>query len=281
MGVIMFLSANDINNKIYDIINFINSKVSIKLDLGMILGSGLGDLVNQVTDKIIIPYEQIPHLPSSTAPGHSGNLIFGKFNNKNIMVMQGRLHVYEGHDPKDATLLVRVMKLLGINNVIITCAAGGLNNTFMAGDIMLITDHINFSGTNPLVGENLNNLGPRFVGMFDIYTKRLQQLAYETALELKISLKNGIYAAILGPTYATRAELQFYINHNCDAIGMSVVHEAIVSAHCGMNILGLAAITDMALPYADHHATGEEVIESGKKIQANMIRLLNNIVPHI
>lgn len=277
----MFTSANDLNHKVNDILDFIRSKITVKCELGMILGSGLGELVNQIEDAVTISYKDIPHLPSSTAPGHSGNLIFGKIQGKSVVVMQGRLHVYEGYSPIEATLLVRVMKLLGVKDLIITCAAGGLNDLFTAGDIMLITDHVNFSGTNPLVGENLDNFGPRFIGMFDIYTKKLQTLATQEALDLKIKLCSGVYAAILGPMYATRSELQLYIDSNCDAIGMSVVHEAIIAAHAGINILGLAAITDMALPYSNHHATGEEVIESGKKIQGNMIKLLNNIIHKI
>ena len=273
--------ASTINQQINDMVKFIKTKSNIVPELGMILGSGLGELTNDITDKITIPYKDIPHLPVSTAPGHAGNLILGTLGGKSCVVMQGRLHIYEGYSPIAATLLVRAMKYLGVSTLFITCAAGALNNTFKAGDIMLINDHINFSGTNPLLGENLTNFGPRFVGMFDVYTPELRVLASNIAVANNIHLCQGIYAAILGPAYATRAELQFLINNHCDAIGMSVVHEAMIAAHSGMKILGLAAITDMALPYASHHATEQEVIESGKRTQVKFKKLLLEIMTNL
>lgn len=270
--------ANEMQQKIIDIVDFISNKIKHRPELGMVLGSGLGELVEDIEDKIVIPYSDIPHLPLSTAPGHAGNLVLGALYGKGIITMQGRLHIYEGHHPASAVLLVRAMKLIGIDRLFITCAAGGLNNSFAAGDIMLISDHINFSGTNPLLGENLNSFGPRFPGMFDIYTPSLQHIARKAALEVKVRLREGVYAAILGPAYATRAELQFLINNHCDAIGMSVVQEAIAAAHAGMQILGLAAITDMALPYKLHHATEQEVIESGKQIQSQFKLIIRQII---
>lgn len=279
----MFINENDLNAKIHDITDFIlsNTKSNIQFDFGIILGSGLGELIDSMEEKVTISYSAIPHLPVSTAPGHAGNLVLGKLGGRNFITMQGRLHLYEGHSPIEATLLVRVMKLLGVKTLFITCAAGGLNNSFHAGDIMLISDHINFSGINPLVGQNLNGFGPRFPGMFDIYTPELQQLAHKSAINVNIRLCQGIYAAILGPAYATRAELQFLINNHCDAIGMSVVQEAMIAAHSGMQILALAAITDMALPYAKHHATEQEVIDSAKNIQAKFKLLILDIVKQL
>ncbi len=271
-------NANTLNQQITDIVNHISSRITHKPQFGMILGSGLGELVNDIEDKIVIPYKDIPHLPVSTAPGHAGNLVLGKLGGKDFMIMQGRLHIYEGYSSQIATVLVRAMKLIGVGTLFITCAAGGLNNSFNAGDIMLINDHFNFSGTNPLIGENLNNFGVRFPGMFDIYTPELRDLALSVATHNHIRLCSGVYAAILGPAYATRFELQFLINNHCDAIGMSVVHEATIAAHCGMKILGLAAITDMALPYATHHATEQEVINSGKQSQAKFKTLILEIL---
>jgi purine-nucleoside phosphorylase len=272
--------CQDLNQKIDDIIQFISDKIPEKPTIGMILGSGLGGIADSFTDKVVIPYAKIPHLPSSSAPSHAGNLVFGRMANTNkyLMVMQGRLHLYEGHSAQIATILVRVMGKLGVKTVFITCAAGGLNHQFHAGGLMLINDHINFSGINPLIGTNLNNFGPRFPNMFDIYTPRLRDIVLATALDLKISLNCGVYASILGPMYATRAELQFLIDNRCDAIGMSVVQEAIIAAHCKMDILGLAVITDMALPFATTHATEQEVVKAGIQALDRVTTLFSSVL---
>ncbi len=271
----------NLEQKINDIVVYIKELVKETPKIGLILGSGLGELANELEHSTIIPYKNIPHIPISTAPGHSGNLIVGKQAGKTLIAMQGRLHLYEGYSPQLATILIRAMKILGIETLILTCAAGGLNKNFNAGDIMLINDHINFSGTNPLVGQNLDSFGPRFPGMFDIYTPKLQQLALEIAAKNTIDLKQGIYAGILGPTFATRAELQFLINNNCDAIGMSIVQEAVIAAHSQIQILGLAAITDMALPDSNHHATHDEVMKSGRQIGIKFKKLINEILKNI
>lgn len=274
------LSANALNQQIDDIVEFITSKVDIKPQIGLILGSGLGAVADSINGEAQtkIPYSDIPHIPVSTAPGHAGNLIIGKLGGKNVIAMQGRLHLYEGNTPQAATILVRAMKRLGVETLIITAAAGGLNHNFSAGEIMLITDHINFTGQSPLTGQNLSNFGPRFCNMFDIYTKELQILARQIALKNHLQLFQGVYASIAGPQYGTRSELQMLINHNCDAIGMSVVPEAIVAAHSSMKILGLAGITDMALPHATHHATEEEVVIAGKKLADKMKLLISEIL---
>ncbi len=270
-----------LNQQINDIVNYINTKINIKPQIGIILGTGLGESANLVTDKIIIPYLDIPHLPTSSAPSHAGNLIIGYINNKPCILMQGRLHIYEGYSPIVATLLVRAMKLLGVTTLIITCAAGSLNRNIQAGGIVLIEDHINFSGTNPLLGSNLKNFGPRFLPMFDIYSSTLNKIAMKLAAELSITIHKGTYAAILGPMYASRAELRMYINNRCDVIGMSLVHEAIIAAHSGIEILALAAITDMALPDLDSHAAENEIIASGQLMIANCKKLFLKIIDHI
>jgi purine-nucleoside phosphorylase len=271
------MSAQTLNKQIDDIVNFINSKTKIKLHIGLILGSGLGNIADGIEIDVAIPYSEIPHIPASTAPGHAGRLIIGKLDGKNFITMQGRLHLYEGHTPQTATLLVRAMKKLGVNTLFITAAAGGLNYHFHTGEIMLITDHINFSGHTPLLGANLDDFGPRFCNMFDIYTENLQKVARKAAIDNRIQLCQGVYAGILGPQYATRAELQFLLQNNCDAIGMSVVQEAIVAAHSGMQILGLAAITDMALPYATHHASELEVVEQAKLVSDKVKTLITEV----
>lgn len=267
--------------KINQMIEYINPQLKSRPTIGVILGSGLGEFVKEITNQIVIPYSTIPHLPVSSAPGHAGNLIIGNINQQTVIVMQGRLHLYEGITAQEATLLIRVFKSLGVKTLCITAACGGLNQNFKAGDIMLIRDQINFSGTNPLVGMNLNSYGPRFPGMFDIYCPKLLTMVKQLALSKGISLQQGVYAGILGPNYATRSELQMYIDSKCDAIGMSVVHEAIIAAHSSIDVIGLAAITDMALPYALHHATENEVIESGKKIMHNFKNLLIDIIDRL
>lgn len=273
----------DIRSQIDNIVTIISKYVNKdnKPQIGMILGSGLGDIIQNVKNPIIIPYKDIPGVPVSTAPGHAGNLVFGELYGKQLVIMQGRLHTYEGHSPQESTVLIRAIQKIGVKTLIITCAAGGLNHQFNQGDLMLLTDHINFSGVNPLVGANLDEFGPRFPGMFDIYTPKLQAIAIKSALKLGITLQKGIYAGILGPAYATRAELQFYINNNCDAIGMSVIGEAFVAAHGNMQILALAAITDMALPYAVSHANGNEVVEAGKQISSKLTSLIKEVLPQI
>ena len=275
------MSDISLSQKINDIVNFLKPKISAQPEIGLILGSGLGDFINNINDKVTIPYSDIPHLPTASAPGHAGNLILGRIGNKQFITMQGRFHLYEGHSPQIATILVRVMKKLGVNTLFITCASGSLNREYAAGDIMLITDHISFNGTSPLIGPNLNEFGPRFPGMFDIYTQHLQEIAVEVATKQQLRLNKGVYGLITGPNYATRAELQVLINNGCDAVGMSVTHEATVAAHSGMQILGLAALTDMALPYSHAHTTENEVIEMGKKISIKFKSLIMGIIEKI
>jgi len=275
------MTDKSLNQKINDIVNFISNKLTEKPQIGMILGSGLGNIVDSIKDKIILPYSDIPHLPQINAPGHAGNLILGQISKKPFIIMQGRFHLYEGHSPQAATLLVRAMKKLGVDKLIITCAAGGMNIRFQAGEIMVITDHINFTGTNPLIGLNLDEFGPRFPNMFDIYTKKLQKIVQKVAVDHQIRLCKGVYAGYLGPTYSTRAELAFYLGSKCDAVGMSVVQEAIVAAHCNMQILGLAAITDIALPNVIKHATEAEVIATGKKTAATFKKLIKEIAKQL
>lgn len=275
------MSDLDIQSKIDQIVNYIQGKISARPSVGIILGSGLGEFVNEITNAVVIPYKDIPHLPRSTAPGHAGNLIIGNIADKYVIAMQGRLHIYEGVSAGEATILVRVFKDLGVTTLCITAACGGLNQVFKQGDIMLIRDHINFSGTSALIGTNLDKYGPRFPVMFDIYTPSLRNMLKSLALAKGIALQEGVYAGILGPNYATRSELQMLIDNRCDAIGMSVVHEAMVAAHCSMQIVGLAAITDMALPYATNHATTNEVVESGRQIVGKFKLLLVELIKQL
>lgn len=271
----------ELSQKINEIVKFIQTKITQAPDLGIILGSGLGEFANEIQNPIIIPYSTIPHLPNATAPGHAGNLIFGTIGNKYIMTLQGRLHGYEGNTPQTATLLVRAMQKLGATSIIISCAAGGLNSRFNVGDIMLIDDHINLTGITPLTGPNLNEFGTRFPVMFDIYDKDLANLAHKIALEHKSYLQYGVYVGVSGPQYSTRAELKYFIDIGGSAIGMSVVYEAIVAAHSGLRIIGLAAITDLSLPYAKRHVTEQEVIDSAKLIEVRFKNLVIELINRI
>lgn len=252
-------------NQIKEAVEYIKSKTNLTPEYGMILGSGLGDLGNELEDKTVIPYKEIPHFMESTAPGHSGQLVIGKLSGKTVLVMQGRMHLYEGYDPKEITLPIRVMKSMGIDTLITTCAAGGLNRNYKAGDFMLLKDHINFMGANPLTGQNDDEMGTRFPVMFDAYTPSLREVARKSALENKIYLHEGTYFGISGPVFFSRAELRFAIQSGGDAIGMSMVQEVITAAHGGMKVLGIANITDMALPDMEHHSTEQEILDTAKK----------------
>jgi purine-nucleoside phosphorylase len=268
-------------NQIKEAVEYIKSKTNINPEYGLILGSGLGELGDEVEEKVVIPYKDIPHFMESTAPSHVGNLIIGKLAGKDVFVMQGRMHLYEGYTPKEATLPVRVMQKMGIKTLISTCASGGLNRNYNAGDLMLIKDHINFMGANPLTGANDPEMGTRFPVMFDCYTPSLREVARKTALENKVHLHEGTYFAIPGPVFFSRAELRFAIQCGGDSIGMSMVQEVITAAHAGMNVLGIANITDMALPDVEHHSTETEILETAKKSGPVFRNLIKSILSGI
>lgn len=273
--------SSSLAQKISEIVEFIQTKITYQPQIGVILGSGLGEFVNVIKDKIIISYAEIPHLPPATAPSHAGNLIFGRIADKNVMVMQGRLHGYEGNTPQTNVLLVWAMKKLGVSSVVISCAAGGLNHKFNPGDIMVIDDQINLTGNTPLTGPNLDEFGLRFPIMFDIYDKSLACLAHEIASKHKVYLQRGVYVGVSGPQYSTRAELKYFIDIGGGAIGMSVVHEAIAAAHSGLRILGLAAITDLSLPYAVSHITEQEVIDNAQLIEIKFRDIVTDLIAEI
>jgi len=271
----------DYRKKIAEATEFIQSKVDFVPEYGMILGSGLGSLAEEIDNKIIIPYSDIPNFPKSTAPGHSGNLVFGDLSGKRVVVMQGRFHLYEGYNPKEVSLPVRVMKCLGVHTLVATCATGGLNRNFNAGELILFTDQINLTGENPLTGPNDSEIGERFPVMFDAYNPGLRNLAKKVALKNGISLHEGVYLGITGPVFFTRAELRYALQIGADAIGMSMISEVITAIHCGMKVIGLGAITDMALPDIEHHATEQEVIAVAQKSSFIFKTLLKEILSEI
>ena len=230
----------------------------------LILGSGLGSLADAVEDPIAVPYDQVPHMKRSTAPDHAGQFVFGRLAGTDVAVMQGRLHTDEGWSSADVSFPVRVVRLLGARALVVTNAAGAVNTSFSAGDIMLITDHIKFFGASPLQGPNLDELGPRFPDMSRVYTPALQDVARQCAASLDIPLRQGVYMFFPGPQYETPAEVRAARLLGADAVGMSTVPEAITAAHCGMDVLGFTLCTNMAAGVLDQPLSGEEVIAAGQ-----------------
>jgi purine-nucleoside phosphorylase len=267
--------------EIKQIVDMLRARSSVKPEFGLILGSGLGVLAEEVENATVIPYSEIPHFPTSTAPGHAGNLVIGTLGGKAVVMMQGRFHTYEGYTQQEVSLPVAVMQELGVHTLIVTCATGGLNYNFKAGDIMVIRDHINFTGSNPLVGTNDDTVGPRFPVMFDAYTPELRTLAHEVALEQGQRLHEGIYCGITGPVFFTPAELRMLMQWGSDTIGMSTVPEVIVAVHRGLKVLGLALVSDIAIPDGGEHATGEDVLRVVQESSAVFKKLVKGIMEKI
>lgn len=239
----------------------------------IILGSGLGKIADEI-DGVSIPYPEIPGFKSSSIQGHAGNLIAGVFCGKGIVAMQGRFHYYEGYSMQDVVYPVRVLKGLRIKNLIVTNAAGGINRDFSPGDLMLIEDHINLTGNNPLIGPNNNKLGPRFPDMSEAYSKDL----IKTALSIKSSLKKGVYAGVTGPSYETPAEIRMLRTLGADAVGMSTVSEVIAARHAGLKVLGISCISNMAAGVLDKPLDHSEVLETGRRVEKEFIELVKRIV---
>jgi len=251
-------------------VEFSKERIEVSPTIGIVLGSGLGRIAEVIESPKTIRYSEIPGFPVATAPGHKGELIFGKLSGKDVVLMNGRFHYYEGHSMQDVTFPVRVMQLLGVKYLFLTNAAGGLNPLFEVGRPMIITDHINFMGDNPLRGKNVDEWGPRFPDMSEPYDRKLISLAKEVAQEEKIEVYEGVYVAVAGPNFETAAELRMFRRLGADAVGMSTVPEVIVAKHAGMKVLGISAITDRAVPEDLKPLTAEEVLriaeETGKKI---------------
>ena len=247
-------------------------------EIAITLGSGLGDLAERLDAPLTIPYKEIPHFPVSTVSGHKGQLVCGKLGGKEVLCMQGRFHYYEGYDLKQVTMPVRVMKLLGIDSLLVTNAAGGINTGFHAGTLMLIEDHLNLTGENPLIGENLDAFGDRFFDMTVAYDKEYRTLAKATAEELNIPLATGVYAWLTGPNFETPAEIRYLRTIGADAVGMSTVPEVLVARHSGIRVLGISCITNLAAGMTDNTLSHEEVKETADRVQNEFIRLVTGIV---
>lgn len=246
--------------------------------IGLILGSGLGVLGEEIENPVIIPYKDIPHFPESTVSGHKGQLIAGTLEGKQVIAMQGRFHYYEGYSMKQVTFPIRVMKNLGIESIVVTNAAGGINENFQPGDLMLITDHINNMGDNPLIGKNDDELGVRFPDMSQSYDREYIKHAETCASEIGISIQKGVYVGNTGPSYETPAEVRMLKNIGGDAVGMSTVPEVIVSRHAGIRILGISCISNMAAGILDQPLTHHEVIETTERVRENFLKFVKKII---
>lgn len=246
--------------------------------VGLILGSGLGGLADEIADPVKIAYKDIPNFPVSTVEGHAGKLVFGKLVGTEVVAMQGRFHYYEGYGMQQVTFPVRVMKSLGVETLMVTNAAGGINQHFSPGDLMIIADHINLMGTNPLIGPNDPDFGVRFPDMSEAYSHQLRMMAKQTASELKMEVKEGVYAALTGPTYETPAEIRMLRVLGADAVGMSTVPEVIVARHSGLKVLGISCITNMAAGILDTPLSHAEVIETTERVKADFLRYVTALV---
>lgn len=259
-------------NHINEAAKYIKEQGVIHPEVGMVLGSGLGEIADEVQDAIVISYHDIPYFPESTVVGHEGALVYGVLNGTHVLVMKGRIHYYEGYSLEEVMFPVRVMHALGIDQLVITNAAGGINYNFEPGDLMLIVDQLNFTGTNPLLGPNEDELGPRFLDMNAAFDKELQHLAHKAALEQQIELKEGVYMGVTGPTYETPAEIRMFRVLGADAVGMSTVFEVIAARHVGMRVLGISCITNLgsgmqtSLNHSEVVATTERVKEKFKTL---------------
>lgn len=258
--------------------NMIQSQCPLVPEAGIVLGTGLGSLVDKIQIEARIPYESIPHFPTSTVDTHAGELVLGTLSGRNVVALSGRFHFYEGYTLQEVTFPIRVAKALGIHTLVVSNASGGLNPQFRAGDLMLIADHINLLGDNPLIGPNDDTLGPRFPDMCEPYTESLLQLAESKALEMGIKTQRGVYLACSGPCLETRAEYRFMRHIGADAVGMSTVPEVIVAVHAGLKVLGFSAITDECFPDALEPVNIDKIIATANGVEPQLTRLVEAVL---
>ena len=259
----------------------IRDQVSAEPRIGIVLGTGLGALADEIKVEKAIPYEDIPHFPVPTVESHSGRLLFGTLEGQPVVAMQGRFHLYEGHDVRDVTLPVRVMGNLGAETLVVLGAVGGMHPLWARGELVVLDDHINLLGHNPLAGENIDELGPRFPDMSEPYDRSLQEVAMEVALELSLPLRRGVYVAVVGPNLETRAEYRMLRGMGADVVGMSTVPEVIVARHMGMKVLGLCIITDQCLPDALEEADIQTIIATAMEAEPKLTKLIRSVIARI
>lgn len=272
---------SELMKKINESIEVIKTKSDKKFPIGIILGTGLGGLVKEIEIEHEINYDEIPHFPLSTVESHSGKLILGKINDKDVIAMQGRFHFYEGYSMQQITYPVRVMKMLGVETLIVSNACGGMNPIYSRGDIMIIDDHINLIGDNPLIGKNEDDLGPRFPDMSEPYDKNLIKLAEDIALENAIKVQKGVYIAVAGPNLETKAEYRFLRATGADVVGMSTVPENIVANHMGIKVLGISIVTDECFPDSLQPVNVQEIIATAMEAEPKMTRIMKEVIKRL
>ena len=270
-----------LRKQIDEAVSFLRTKTKTEPSIGIILGTGLGGLAKEIKSEVVVGYEDIPHFPISTVESHHGKLIFGTLVTKQVVAMQGRFHYYEGYTLKQVTFPVRVMKFLGIRTLLISNAAGGMNPQFSRGSIMIITDHINLLGDNPLIGPNDDTLGPRFPDMSEPYSRNLVALAEQVALDLRIRTERGVFVAVPGPNLETRAEYRFLRFIGADVVGMSTVPENIVANHMGLQVLGFSIITDECFPDSLQVANVEEIIAVAKNTEPKLTAIMKGVIERL
>ncbi len=262
-------------------LNSIRSRTSAAPHVGVVLGSGLGAFAEELADRVEIPYAEIPGWPPSTAVGHAGKLAIGKLDSIDVAVMAGRSHLYEGYSQAGVTFGVRVLHRMGVRSIVFTNAAGGINLAYSQGALVLISDHINLQGSNPLIGVNDDSFGPRFPDMTEAYSASYRAIAHEVARELGIELAEGVYAAVTGPSYETPAEIRYLRTIGADLVGMSTVPEVIVANHMGMRVLAISCVTNMAAGVLPQKIVHLEVLETGRRVQNTLMRFLMGVLPRL
>ncbi|MGE5474282.1 MAG: purine-nucleoside phosphorylase [Ignavibacteriales bacterium] len=275
------MDNNQAYQKIVETGEYIKSKLNETPEIGIVLGSGLGPLADQLIDSIVIDYSDIPNFPVSTVVGHEGKLVIGKLEGKTIICMKGRFHYYEGYSLTEVTLPIRIMSYIGVKNLILTNASGGVNLDYKPGDLMIIKDHLNFPCVNPLLGKNIEEMGTRFPSASDIYTKTVRENAKKIAKDIDIDVQEGVYNYCTGPSYETPAEIKAYRILGADAVGMSTVPEALVACHCGMKVLGISCITNMAAGILDQPLSHKEVFDTAEKTKDKFSNLIKAYIREI
>jgi purine-nucleoside phosphorylase len=262
-------------------VEFIRTQTGFRPQIGLVLGSGLGSFVKEIEDPFILPFQSIPNFVPTSVEGHQGNMIFGRVRGKNIVVLQGRLHYYEGHPMDLVVFPTRVMALLGIEVLVLTNSAGGLGDGMQSGDFMVIEDHINLMGANPLMGPNIKELGPRFPDMTEAYDRKLSELLIQTLQQDKARFHRGVYAGMSGPTYETPAEVRYLKQIGCSAVGMSTVPETIAANHLGIRVAAMSCITNLAAGISKNKLSHDEVTETAKRVEASFSKVIQQFIADI
>ena len=271
----------DLKTQIDEAGSFLNEKTKVTPEIGIILGTGLGALAEEIAQEAVISYDQIPHFPLSTVESHAGRLIFGKIGSKSVMAMQGRFHYYEGYSMQQISFPVRVMKHMGANTLLVSNACGGMNPLYTPGDIMIIEDHINLFGDNPLIGVNDDSFGPRFPDMSEPYTNELIALAEQISLEEKIKIQKGVYVAVSGPCLETRAEYRFLRAIGADVVGMSTIPEVIVAVHSSMRVLGLSVVTDACFPDVLEPVDIQKILKVAAEAEPKLTLMMKRVIERV